>query len=416
MSPTNTSSTELLQAVLDGGIRSINFFNGRLLTGEDLSKEQDANRQERKELGVAIGEGVAYGLEVSATPAVNQQVAPSLRITPGLAANRQGQTLKLPIMIDVSLLSSANAGSMPATSRAFSACQLLPANVAGQSVFLFTIAPATGSEGLAPVSGLGNTTGACNSRYLIEGVQFRLLPLMLSKDLLDDLDHLRNRLAYACFGTSDDRVKAFLNNPFAPPLTGYGLLDDLRPNQLTDCEVPLATLYWTAANGFEFVDLWSVRRRLTKPAADWQWPLLLSDRRRSEGEAMFLQFEDHLETLLTTIPFPKSVVATQYFRYLPPIGILPLASLESTQGFVYTTFFAQRSYHTPLFIEGAAVGDLFHTALAYPPIDLSTNELIWLYSVRENQGPPYLIFTSGHVLFQREARFNLSHWNYSNYV
>ena len=412
------SSTRLQQPVLDSGIRSVNFFNGRLLTAEDLSKEQDANQQRRRELGLAIGEGVAFGLEVSATPLVDQKVAPGVTVTPGLAINHQGQTLMLSAKTDVSLVSSASGGTTPATNATFGACQPLQDGhfIAGDGVYLLTIAPAVGSEGKAPVSGLGNASAPCNTRYRIEGVQFRLLPLSPVANILADRDHLRNRLAYACFGIGDDRVKAFLNNPFAgQPLQGYGLLDALRPNPLTGCEVPLATLYWTAANGLEFVDLWSVRRRLAKPSADWQWPLLLSDRRRSEGEAMFLQFQDHVKTLLTTAPFPEAVAATQYFRYLPPIGILPLAALELARGFVYSTFFAQRANRTPFFIEGALVGDLFHTALAYPPIDLSANEFIALYAVRENQGAPYLIFTNGHVLFRREARFNLSHWNYSNY-
>ena len=51
-----------------GGIRSVNFFNGRLLTGEDLSREQDANELARLRLGRAVGSGVAYGLEVAQAP------------------------------------------------------------------------------------------------------------------------------------------------------------------------------------------------------------------------------------------------------------------------------------------------------------------------------------------------------------
>ena len=35
----------LQQPLKDGGIRSVNFFNGRLLSARDLSREQDARRQ-----------------------------------------------------------------------------------------------------------------------------------------------------------------------------------------------------------------------------------------------------------------------------------------------------------------------------------------------------------------------------------
>ncbi|MFN7277616.1 MAG: hypothetical protein ACK5VP_07465, partial [Betaproteobacteria bacterium] len=58
-------TTKLLQeAVLDGGIRSVNFFNGRLLTGKDLSREQDARRQSDRRIAQANGHGIAWGLEV----------------------------------------------------------------------------------------------------------------------------------------------------------------------------------------------------------------------------------------------------------------------------------------------------------------------------------------------------------------
>ena len=39
------SSIDLQQPVIDGGIRSINFFNGRLLSARDLTREQTANRE-----------------------------------------------------------------------------------------------------------------------------------------------------------------------------------------------------------------------------------------------------------------------------------------------------------------------------------------------------------------------------------
>ena len=59
------SSIDLQQPIIDGGIRSINFFNGRMLTARDLTREQSANREVTRRLGQAVGEGVAYGLEVS---------------------------------------------------------------------------------------------------------------------------------------------------------------------------------------------------------------------------------------------------------------------------------------------------------------------------------------------------------------
>jgi len=58
------NETRLTETVTKGGIPWINFFNGRLLSGEDLSKEQSSNLEGRRRLGRAIGEGVATGLAI----------------------------------------------------------------------------------------------------------------------------------------------------------------------------------------------------------------------------------------------------------------------------------------------------------------------------------------------------------------
>ena len=57
--------SNLLTAIVNDRTRSVNFFNGRLLTGEDLTAEQKSNRVAHSLLGQAVGSGVAYGLEVS---------------------------------------------------------------------------------------------------------------------------------------------------------------------------------------------------------------------------------------------------------------------------------------------------------------------------------------------------------------
>jgi hypothetical protein len=56
-----STELDLEQAILDSELRYVNFFNGRLLTGGDLSAEQAANRACSRHLGLAVGAGVAYG-------------------------------------------------------------------------------------------------------------------------------------------------------------------------------------------------------------------------------------------------------------------------------------------------------------------------------------------------------------------
>ena len=59
------SATDLQTPIIEGAIRSTNFFNGRLLSARDLTLEQSAYREADRRLGKAIGEGIAYGLETT---------------------------------------------------------------------------------------------------------------------------------------------------------------------------------------------------------------------------------------------------------------------------------------------------------------------------------------------------------------
>jgi hypothetical protein len=415
----------LTEAILDGGIRSINFFNGRLLSGEDMSQEHAAHSAGRRRLGQAIGTGIAFGLEVSETLGRSTTAAPVVTVTAGLAINRRGETLVLPATVDVSLVHPVPP-SPPTPASTFHACDALPAGdySAGTGVYLLTIAPASGSEGRAPVSGLSNTTASCNTRYTVEGVQFRRINLEVSQDDLNDSNRLHNRIAYRCFGVTDRQ--SFLRNPFGPPFPRDGLLDDLRPNRLTDRDVPLAVLHWTTTDGIKFVDLWSVRRRLTCPATTTRWSPFVDDWRVREGEAMFLQFQDAIETWRDPGALPEAVVATQYFSYLPAVGILPLAGIKSSRGFNHRKFFENLTYQRPVYVEGHKVTLLLRDSFAAPPIDLSNKELIWLYMVRENiQGidnsstsipQAFLIFASGQLPYRGDAHYDLAYFDYANYA
>jgi hypothetical protein len=434
------TTRNLAEAILDGGIRSVNFFNGRLLSGEDLSQEQEANSDERKRLGQAIGDGIVTGLEVARSTTAGNSGAPVVTVQPGLAINRMGQTLALTKSVDMSLVSSS-AGATTSTQSLFATCTPPQSGpyIAGAGVYLLTIAPATGSEGRAPVSGLGNVSAFCNTRYNIEGVQFHLLQVNVAQSELQDSNHLRNRLAYACFGTSDALVQTFLQNPLGSSMQqGYGLLDMMRQGSssaaacLSDEDVPLALLYWTVDAGIAFIDLWSVRRRVTRPSADIRWPLFISDRRLSEAEAMFLQFQEQIAQI--TSPATSRTQLTQigvldYFRYLPAVGIIPFANSRLSRGFDYLRFFQGIPYRDPVFIEGAKVEHLIRDSLSYQPVKLNSDpdkqEMIWLYLVRENMqaiaesafNPPqaYMVFTSGHIPYQGDAQYNLARWSYSNY-
>ena len=418
---------QLRTPILAGGIRSVNFFNGRMLSAEDLSQEKIANKEARQQLGQAIGDGIAYGLEVRETLGVSSTTAPVVTVTEGLALNRLGQALQLRTSVEVALARPPQSGG-ETVNALFYDCRPPQAGpyVTGKGVYVLTIQSAAGVEGKAPVSGLGNLDAACNARYQIDGVQFRLIQLPVTSTELSKPDLLRNHMAYRCFGVNDNAVASFPANPFGPPVTSYGLMDDLRPNCLQDDEVPLALIFWTVTGGIGFVDMWSVRRRITKPSTDQDWALLTSARRIAEGEAMFLQFQQHIQDIRLNQGTLETMVATDRFEYLPPVGLLPVGGVRSSRGFDYKSFFRNKTFREPTHVESARVNELFHEALLYPPIELSSPEMLWLYYVQQNRQtifttssiPPqgYLIFVNGHMSNRGEARFDLNHWDYGNFA
>jgi hypothetical protein len=421
-------AVDLLTPVPSDRTRSINFFNGRLLTGEDLTTEQKTNRVAHGLLGQAIGDGVVYGLQVSESAQSSTPQSPVLAVTQGLAINKVGTSLLLDTDTEVALVRPATATN--GTAAIFQDCtptQVGP-YIAGAGVYLLTIGPATAPQGLAEVSGVSTAKAPCNSKYNVQGVQFRLIPIDLTQAELTDTNHLRNLVAYKCFGVAD--FSSFASDPFGTPLTSYGLLDQLRSNQVvTDCDVPLAVLYWTATLGLVFVDMWAVRRPVFPQAATETWAPLAGRRRMAEGLAMFLQFQaqvnDMVEFGVGGGPL-TSVVVMDYFRYLPAAGLLPLVGAGSLGGFDYAQFFSNRTYRAPVFIEGAKLEQLICSSLLFPPVDLKSGEMIWLYWIRENiqainrsifnQPQPYMTFTNGQVPFEGEPRYDLNYWNYANYV
>ena len=408
-------ATNLQTPILNNRTRSVNFFNGRLLTGEDLTTEQQANRAARAALGQSLGSGVVYGFAVSRSTSSTLQT-PVLTVTKGLALNLKGATLLLNSDVDVSLTQQATAPA--ASSSAFQPCAPIQGGsyVSGSGVYLLTVAPASEAEGLAQVSGTSTSTAACNSDYTADGVQFRLVQIAVSQTALSDPNHLQNVIAYQCFGVANWDTLLAASSGVSP--SPYGLIDQLRQAQiLTNCEVPLATLYWTVSNGIVFVDMWSVRRRRLQPASISNWPLFVGDRRMAEGEAMFLQFQDQIGQLIATQPNPGTIIGAQYFNYLPPVGVLPLDGATAAPGFTYQAFFVQGAYRAPVFIPAARLEGLVRVAMPFRPVNLANNEAVWLYQVVEGTTVlPYLIFTTIYAPFQGSAQFDLSTWNFSNFL
>lgn len=438
-------SKHLEEPILDRGITNTNFFNGRVLTADDLKNDQKAQREQRRLLGEAIGEGIVNGLEVRIVSAGGVGSVPVVSIGKGHAVNRSGQTLSLPIDERVSLVRRLEIP--PPEAGLFTDCGAATESFTGLAAgpYLLVVGPASGYRESVPMRGLNGdgTATMCGSRYAVEGVQFRLAKidinamsgigattraalnaLMLQTDPAG-LSKLRNMLAHLFFGTGE--MSDFTADPFRQAnnksvFATYGALDFMRARgDITNCEVPLAIVYWRGAT-IRFLDMWSVRRRAAPHSIAEQWPATLNARRASEGEAMFLQFQEHLESLRTPDTNTESLSAKNYFRYLPPVGMLS-AARGSRKGFQPDAFFAGIVRRSPHFMEGARLQTLLQQSVGYAPIDLTSGEMVWLYHVRQSAqsiestaGRPYVVFTSGHVPYQATARFDVSRWDYSNYA
>lgn len=308
------------EAILDSELRHIHFFNGRLLTGGDLEDEQSAQHAHSRHLGEAVGEGVAFGLQV--TPATaSPPDGPVVTVSKGLAVNRAGQTLRLECEQRIAL-------TRPADPAARDACIFTDCDppgpgatlASGTGYYVLTIGPASRPDGKAPVSGLGNTTAICNSRYSAEGVKFSAFRLNLPANATA---RARSVLAQACFGLAPDISSS--GWPGSLPAQ-YGLEKLVPPGFERDYHVPLAVFEWTNAGTVGFVKRWPVRRRMVRPSAVEQWAYFTSERRVAEGEAMFLDFQEDLAAV------GSGGFAGDSFSFLPPGGVLPGDPLRKISG------------------------------------------------------------------------------------
>jgi hypothetical protein len=402
-----TTRIKLLGPVLDQGIRNTNFFNGRLLTAADLQTEQDADRSHRAQLSQAIGHGVVTGLVVTLLDDGSGGGAPVVRVSGGLALNRCGQALALPTAAEVVL--SSQADPLPPDAGLFAPC-VRPPSAPGtdRGVFLLVLSPSSGYREQAPRRDIGPdaSVNGCGPRYTVEGVSFRLetfdpsvlkpeAPATVAADLAvkDRTDAAglslhRNLLAHLCFGT--ESLASFAGDPFRPaaggasPFDAYGAVDALRAaGGLTDCEVPLALIFWPAS-GVKFLDAWSVRRRVIPPLVGDPWPPHVGQRRLAEAEAVFLQFQDQVRDLLGR-PSPGAVTARDHFGFLPPAGYLPVSKGE----FTLNAFFNGLTVNSQT-LDRAFLRLLVQQSWYLDPINLASPPALRVYAPPGQPG--YLLF------------------------
>ncbi len=378
-------TTTLGTPLADQAIRDVNFFNGRLLTGGDLSREQAARRLADRRVAQAVGPGVAWGLEVSALaggPANNVQVMAGLGVTDsGLVLNLSGDTV-------VQLVPPPAQAQTALGDGGFSPCGGLAGatSVAADGLYLLTLAPLSTPEGWAPVLALDDVNKRCSTDAYIEAAQLRLLPITginLTGTDAASVARLRNQLAYTYFDA--ERVAAAHAGPGHPPSPGSTVTDGRTP-----CDLPLAVVY-IRFNAVVFIDNGAVRRRIAPRPASVPWADWVGDTVTALGEAQMLQFQEHL---LAT-PSLQNAAATALLDWLPPAGFLragtPLASLK--------TFLGARAPEQEMPLAAADAPALLADALRADAVKLSAAAAGSRYRAWRIGGTP-----AGALLFARDRR------------
>lgn len=313
-------TSQLIGADFTGGTRLPNYVNGRLLAAEDLATSQGTLRTRDAWIGQAAGHGIVAGLWVTGT-------ATSLAVAPGLGISPSGQPVRVASAITLPLTMAATTAAVNGS--VFACCD--PAGAGSSSAigagdYLLTVRPACQLAGQAPLASTPDSSApaGCTAQWKVDGVQFTLiaLPALSTVGGMPVTgNNRRNLLANWCYGV--DQLAGIGADPFgiAP---AYGGFDSLDPADLTGCDVPLAVFHW---DGQSIADLdnWSARRRITAPdPVAVSWSVELTDRRVSDGQARFLQFQDQVTDVLAAGK-ASGTRAPDVFGLLPPTGFLPVA-------------------------------------------------------------------------------------------
>lgn len=411
MSDAITAGTPLL----DEGIRAVNFFNGRLVTHGDFSRDQQARRDGDARLGQANGSGVVRGLEVSMDGVAGDR---RLAIKAGLAVNAAGQTLCLGADQLLALVPAADQAP-PETGGGFGACAQLSGGtyVAGDGLYIVTLAPVLRPDGRAPVLALEPGNVRCNTDVMVEAVQLRLLRIGdalleahgLDTNVIGDapVSRLRSSVAAACFGLPH-RQAAHLAPGTAP---APDLLADMRERGLAQCDVPLALVFLTTSGGIRFVDRWAVRRRIASGIAAPRWSAWLGEPMDATAQAQLAQFQEQLDDIPTGSL--SGLQASNWFTWLPPAGFLK----TRTTTVAWEAFLGARK---PARVVALAPGDapaVLAEALRRDAVSIASGTTP-AFRVYEITGGPRLFVRNApnarhaeEVWFDRDAAGMASAWN-----
>ncbi|WKJ89988.1 hypothetical protein QZJ86_18575 [Methylomonas montana] len=338
-------------ADIDPRLTRSHYFDGRLLTAEDLTRDQIYLDQRLRELGRVLGSGVIGGLQLSF-----DRFTGLLTLEPGLAMTPAGRVLELGSRLivnlrDRALISGLNDGNFSTLNRGLYAVVLRYVDVGTDIAEVFP-------KDLSAKRGF-------QYAMITESVQMGLVPLPIPLPQQSPLQ-IRARLMRELLG--DDQLHGLL--PEDAVALGLVAIQEGAPQWL-DAELLRHPL--RAEPGID-----SLQSDMSR-----QYEALLTDilvNRRSGG----LTGDFH---------------ASDYFSLLPPVGNLPKEAVDPVNG--RQGYFPENYQVAIAPLRQSDVELIRSESLALPPIDLSNGEPVDIVVLVPLSNLDY-----GHYAAQLERNFD----------
>jgi hypothetical protein len=324
--------------ILDGLRRRPHYFDGRFLTGADLTRDQDYVRQRQADMARSAGSGVISGLQVRSMALARGQ---TVRIQPGVGLTPSGDLVMLTQQRDVPLL------DLPLSRQLDAAMGLReePRVPLGRRTGLFILALRSVEFTANPIAAYPRSISGqrtVEDGDIIEATAITLIPYPETSGAAN-LTEARRAVARQVFAG--------------------------KPNGLPQDALPLAMLA-VDHGSVRWIDTAMVRR---ETGADSGVQVAFGGRPRSLSEAHVLQHRAHLTDVLTEM-MGRSMLpifaASQYFSVLPPAGQLPAAAIRPDD-FGFSQLYFPPTVDVDLaFVPLDEIGVLVEESLALPPIDL----------------------------------------------
>jgi hypothetical protein len=331
--------------IVDSGRRRPFYFDGRFLTADDLTADQNYIRARQSDLAQAMGAGVIRGLMVGlGTQAASN--SPTLVIEPGIGLTPAGD------LVNVDTRQTIPINALPQTAQldVQLGIKVLPGTSAVNRSGLFVLA-------LRPIEFSANPTTAYpttldGQRTVRDGDIFEATAITLipypDRAGVENANAKRARVAREVFF---DRQQT-------------GVLQEALPLAMLCLE----------GGALRWLDVYMVRREV---GAESTLAAGLSQRPRALLEAWLQQHQDHLDDV-DTATVQAGFAAVRQFEALPPVGPMPASTLRFESQLGQLTLL--QSYFPPqvdcefAFIPSDELAALVQESLALPPIDLRASD------------------------------------------